>query len=130
MLSNYRRMPVVAVIAVCIAGWQQRVFAQHAPSAGAEVKESVQTAAVKAEEALHEEPNPLAVDADLAVWTFVVFVVLFLILWKFAWGPIAKALDRREHHIADNIAAAQRAQDDAKGMLAEYERKLAGAADQ
>jgi len=75
-------------------------------------------------------PNPLEFKTDLALWTFVIFVVLFLVLKKFAWKPISESLDRREHHIAENIAAAQRAQDDAKKMLADYERKLAGAADE
>lgn len=75
-------------------------------------------------------PNPLEFKTDLALWTFVIFVVLFLVLKKFAWKPISESLDRREHHIAENIAAAQRAQDDARNMLTEYERKLAGAADE
>jgi F-type H+-transporting ATPase subunit b len=76
------------------------------------------------------EPDPLSWDTDLAIWTFVVFLVLLLVLWKFAWGPISQALDKREANIAENIAAAKRAQEDAREMLAEYERKLAGAADQ
>jgi F-type H+-transporting ATPase subunit b len=59
-----------------------------------------------------------------------VFFVLLVVLAKFAWRPIVEALDKREHHIAENIAAAQRAQDDAKKMLADYERKLSGAADE
>lgn len=75
-------------------------------------------------------PNPLEFKTDLALWTFVIFIVLFLVLKKFAWKPISESLDRRERHIAENIAAAQRAQDDAKKMLADYERKLAGAADE
>jgi F-type H+-transporting ATPase subunit b len=78
----------------------------------------------------HSKPDPLAWDTDLAFWTLIVFLVLFAVLWKFAWGPIAAALEKREHSIAENIAAAQRAQDDAKEMLAQYEKKLAGAADQ
>ena len=75
-------------------------------------------------------PNPLEFKTDLALWTFVIFIVLLLVLKKFAWKPISESLDRRERHIAENIAAAQRAQDDAKKMLADYERKLAGAADE
>ena len=134
MLISLRRPVVIALamLGVATAGlwWQRSAMAQTAETPGTEVRESVGTAEVKAEEMLHAEPNPLAVDADLAVWTFVVFLVLFGVLWKFAWGPIAEALDRREHHIAENIAASQRAQEDAKNMLAEYERKLAGAADQ
>lgn len=67
---------------------------------------------------------------DLAIWTFAVFVLLMVILGKFAWKPITEALERREHGIAENIAAAQRAGDDARTMLAEYETKLRGAADE
>ena len=80
--------------------------------------------------AAEETPNPLQFKADLAIWTFAVFIILFLVLKKFAWGPIAEALDRREQHIADNIEAARRRDEEARQLLAEYESKLAGAADQ
>lgn len=74
-------------------------------------------------------PNPLAIDKDLAVWTFIVFIGLLVVLGKFAWGPIAAALDLREKNIEDQIAAAQSANDEAKRMLAEYEAKLSKAAE-
>jgi F-type H+-transporting ATPase subunit b len=72
-------------------------------------------------------PDPLTVDPDLMIWTLVVFVVLMLVLTKFAWGPISEALEAREHAIEENIAAAQRANDEAKTLLADYERRLAQA---
>lgn len=135
MLISLRRPTMTAVLSLGLAiaalGWvRTAVAAPPGESAGTEVRESIGVAVEKSEEAIHTKPNPLAVDADLAVWTFVVFLVLFGVLWKFAWGPISEALDKREHHIAENIAAAHRAQDDAKNMLAEYERKLVGAADE
>jgi F-type H+-transporting ATPase subunit b len=68
--------------------------------------------------------------SDLAIYSFVVFLLLMAILTKFAWGPIGKALDEREAGIASNIAKAQGAADEAKAMLANYEKKLAGAADE
>ncbi len=71
--------------------------------------------------------DPLAFDPDLAIWTAVVFLVLFGVLYKFAWGPISKGLDAREKGIADNINAAQRSFDEAKQVLAGYEKKLASA---
>jgi F-type H+-transporting ATPase subunit b len=80
--------------------------------------------------AAEENPNPLQFKADLAIWTLAVFVVLFFVLKKFAWGPISEALDRREHHIAENIEAAKRTHEDAKQLLVQYEKQLAGAADQ
>jgi len=73
-------------------------------------------------------PNPLAVDPDLAIWTFVVFAVLFILLSIFAWPQIAAALDERERKIAENIAAAEAQLADAKRVLAEHDAKLAAAA--
>jgi F-type H+-transporting ATPase subunit b len=74
--------------------------------------------------------DPLSVDPDLAVWTAIVFLVLLAVLWKFAWGPISKALDERERKIGENIAAAERAGDEARRLIAQYEAKLAAAADE
>ena len=69
--------------------------------------------------------NPLDLKSDLALWTAVVFVVLLAVLWKFAWKPIAEGLDKREQHIADQIAEAERNNQDARQLLADYQQKLA-----
>lgn len=74
--------------------------------------------------------GPLAWETDLAIWTAVVFLLLFVVLYKFAWKSLAEALDRREQSISDNIAAAQRSNEEAQRHLAEYERKLAAAQDE
>lgn len=87
-----------------------------------------------AEEAMEEEsgeasgPNPLAIDPDLAIWTLVVFLVMFGILAKFAWPQIAAAVDERERRIAATIAAADARLEEAKRVLAEHEAKLAATA--
>ena len=75
-------------------------------------------------------PNPLAVDIDLAIWTGVVFLMLFLVLSKFAWPVISSALVEREERIEGNIAAAEAKHEEAKQLLAQHEAKLAGAADE
>jgi len=74
--------------------------------------------------------DPLIVDVDLAICTAIVFLVTLAVLWKFAWGPIAAGLERREQAIADNIATAQSAADETRKLTADYESKLAGAADE
>lgn len=74
------------------------------------------------------QPNPLGLDLDLAVWTLVVFILLFLVLKKFAWPQIVAALEERERKIAENIAAAEARHEEAKRLLAEHEAKLAAAA--
>ena len=66
--------------------------------------------------------------SDLAIYTFVVFILLLAILGKFAWPSIVKALEEREKVITDNIAAAEARHEDAKRLLAEHEAKLAAAA--
>jgi F-type H+-transporting ATPase subunit b len=70
------------------------------------------------------EVNPLDIKPDLAFWTLVVFLALMAILWKFAWRPIAEALDKRERRIADQIASAEQANVDARKILDDYHRKL------
>ena len=42
------------------------------------------------------------------VWTLVAFVIVFLILKKFAWKPILSSLSEREKNISDAIATAER----------------------
>jgi F-type H+-transporting ATPase subunit b len=74
--------------------------------------------------------SPAWFQTDLAVWSFAVFLLLLALLTKFAWKPIMEGLDKREQGIADAIAATQAANDDARRLLASYERRLAEAADE
>lgn len=74
--------------------------------------------------------DPSEFKSDLAIYSFVIFLLLLAILNKFAWGPISSGLEKREHRIAEHIAAAERSHQEAKAMLAEYERKLAAAQDE
>jgi F-type H+-transporting ATPase subunit b len=74
--------------------------------------------------------KPEEYKSDLAIATFIVFLVLLAILWKFAWGPIVAALDRREQMVADHIAQAERNHAEARQLLLSYEQKLASAANE
>lgn len=83
------------------------------------------------QEGLHKNVyDPTSLRTDLAVWTFVVFLVVLALLWKFAWGPIVEGLERREQRIADNIAAAERQNKQAAEQLKAYELKLQNAANE
>ena len=44
----------------------------------------------------------------LLVWTLLAFIIVFLILKKFAWKPILKSLGEREDNIANSIASAEK----------------------
>jgi F-type H+-transporting ATPase subunit b len=120
----------LAVVALCAALLSSRtIVAQDVDEQG---DEAAQAAAHEAEEAEHGapkgDPNPLAFRTDLAVWTFIVFVILFGLLSYFAWPQIAAALDERERKIADNIAAAEAKLVEAQKVLAEHDAKLAATA--
>ena len=77
--------------------------------------------------------NPFAPSAwktDLALWTAIVFLCVLAVLWRYAWGPITAGLDKRERSVADQIAEAQAANQKAKDLLAEHERRLDAARDE
>nr|WP_295872639.1 F0F1 ATP synthase subunit B [uncultured Chitinophaga sp.] len=59
--------------------------------------------------------------------SFVIFVIVFLVLKKFAWTPILAVLKEREGSIADSIASAERVKEEMAQMKAEHEHVLAEA---
>ncbi len=71
---------------------------------------------------------PLNWSNDSAIFTAIAFLLLLFVLWRFAWGPITDGLQKREQGIADHIASAEKQNEEAKQILAQYESKLADAA--
>ena len=67
---------------------------------------------------------PISFQADLALWSLIVFVLLLFVLAKGAWGPMIEGLDKREAGIRSAIADAHENQRKSQAMLAEYEEKL------
>jgi F-type H+-transporting ATPase subunit b len=63
----------------------------------------------------------------LIVWTLIAFVIVFLILKKFAWKPILKSLKDRETNIADSIASAERVKAEMAQLKNENESLMAKA---
>ena len=74
--------------------------------------------------------SPADVKFDSAIYSFVVFMLLLLILGKFAWGPITEGLDKRERSIEGKIAEAHHSALKAAEQLKQYEAKLAAAAEE
>jgi F-type H+-transporting ATPase subunit b len=69
----------------------------------------------------------LSVNGGLAFWTTLTFILLLLILTKFAWKPILSALKQREDAIKDSLEQAEKAKDEAKKILSENQNSLAKA---
>jgi F-type H+-transporting ATPase subunit b len=78
----------------------------------------------------HEQPNILEPQAPLAIWTVVVFGLLLLILGRFAWKPMMKALHDREEHIEHCLLEAEKARNEAERLMAENQKNMAKAAEQ
>ncbi|MFQ5550187.1 MAG: F0F1 ATP synthase subunit B [Gemmatimonadales bacterium] len=71
--------------------------------------------------------GPFDVNPGLILWTWAVFIALFLVLRKFAWPAIVDATVAREKRIADQLAEAERLNGEAQQALGEHKRLLAGA---
>jgi F-type H+-transporting ATPase subunit b len=69
----------------------------------------------------------LTPELGLFFWTLVAFIIVFLILRKFAWGPILSSLGEREKGIADSIATAERVKAEMSQLKSENEKLMAQA---
>ena len=63
----------------------------------------------------------------LLFWTLLAFIIVFLILRKFAWKPILGSLNEMEKSIADSLETAQRVKAEMAQLKSENEELLAKA---
>jgi F-type H+-transporting ATPase subunit b len=63
----------------------------------------------------------------LMIWTILFFVVVLVVLKRFAFGPIQKTIDERRERIRQAIEEADHAREEARHLLEEH-RKLIGQA--
>lgn len=77
---------------------------EHAPAAGAPA-------------------SPFEVNFGLFFWTWLVFILLMLLLKKFAWPALLKSTIEREQRIQEQLAQAEKANAEAR-MLLEQQQKL------
>lgn len=72
----------------------------------------------------------LSVNAGLAFWTTITFLLLLFLLGKFAWKPILTALKQREDNIKISLEQAEKAREEAKKILEENQASLSKAEDE
>lgn len=60
----------------------------------------------------------------LFFWQIILFVLLLLLLRKFAWKPILRAVSEREEGIKDALASAENAKKEMQNVSADNERLL------
>jgi F-type H+-transporting ATPase subunit b len=78
-------------------------------------------------EGAREKVDILSPRFDLGIWTVVVFGVLLLVLWKWAWGPMLQGLHNRERNIQGAIAEAQKAREEAQRLQEQWQQEMARA---
>jgi F-type H+-transporting ATPase subunit b len=66
-------------------------------------------------------------DYGTIFWMLIIFGIVFIILKKFAWGPILKALKDREKSISDALNSAEKARKEVAGLKASNDQIIAEA---
>ena len=69
----------------------------------------------------------IKVTPGLMIWTLICFFITFLVLRRYAFGPIQKAIDERRDRIRRSLEEAEEARDEARRLLEEH-RALIGQA--
>ena len=75
----------------------------------------------------HAAPGPLTVEFGLMFWTIVVFVLLLLILKRFAYPALLGAVEARERALQQQLDEAERNRAESAALLAEHKKLLAEA---
>ncbi len=78
------------------------------------------------------ESEPVSIwngDIYTSLFGLILFIVLLVVLGKFAWGPILDGLKKREDFIRQQIKDAEGARADAEKTLRRYETKMQKAED-
>jgi F-type H+-transporting ATPase subunit b len=72
-----------------------------------------------------EEPvNLLSPSGGVMFWTLIIFVVLMVVLQRFAFKPMLAAVEAREKALQDAIDAARRDREESERILAEHRAQL------
>ena len=73
------------------------------------------------------EDTLLSVEPGLIIWTIVIFILLLLVLKKFAWKPLIDSLNKREQTIKDSVDKAEHLRQEAENMFEEHKKLLSKA---
>ncbi len=71
--------------------------------------------------------SPFDVNTGVIFWTWVVFGILLFVLWKWVWPVILRAVEERERRITQQLAEADKANQEAQALLEEHKKLVAGA---
>jgi F-type H+-transporting ATPase subunit b len=75
----------------------------------------------------HAAPGPLSVEPGLMIWTVIVFLLLLLVLKKFAYPALLGAVEARERALQEQLDEAERNRAESAKLLEEHKKLLAEA---
>jgi F-type H+-transporting ATPase subunit b len=75
----------------------------------------------------HAASGPLTIEFGLMFWTIIVFVLLLLILKRFAYPALLGAVEARERALQQQLDEAERNRAESAALLAEHKKLLAEA---
>ena len=84
-------------------------------------------ALVLAQEEEESGNDLISVVPGLMIWTLITFVIVFFVLRKLAFGRIQGMIDARRERIRDALDEADRAREEAKGLIEEHRSLIAQA---
>jgi F-type H+-transporting ATPase subunit b len=79
------------------------------------------------QEAHEAAGGPFSINPGLIIWTLVVFGILLVLLWRFAFPAILKSVEERERRIEKQLQDAERANAEAQRLLEEHRKQIAAA---
>jgi F-type H+-transporting ATPase subunit b len=74
-----------------------------------------------------EAPSLILPETNEIIWGGGAFLILLVLMWKFALPPVRNMMKRREDRIREDLERAERARVEAEDELAQYRRQLADA---
>lgn len=75
----------------------------------------------------NSEPNVFMFESNVMFWVVFIFIVLFVVLWKFAYPHILGYAAAREKRIQDALDDAQRQREETEKLLEQQRAELANA---
>jgi len=104
------------------AGEEEPDFADHAAEECAHILEDGGEV-----DDCQEAPSPILPETNEIIWGGLAFVILLVVMWKFALPGVRNMMKQREDRIRDDLERAEQAKTEGESVLAEYQSQLADA---
>ncbi|HZQ26642.1 MAG TPA: F0F1 ATP synthase subunit B [Acidimicrobiales bacterium] len=71
-----------------------------------------------------KQSNPILPDKNELFWGFFSFIILVVLLWKFAFPPVVQAMQNRTNRIRKDLDDAERLKNESQTILNQYTAQL------